>query len=168
VNTWQEDKLWSDRFIPEMKRILGEHLIGEASVEEDRERNTDLVVLLVKPARIACRVRTPGYFPKYAGEFTIRSARQAAQTELAKVMAGWGDFMLYGFADESRQALCRWTLLDLNVFRLWVNTYMVLRPGRFPGEEHMNGDKSSIFRAFEIADIPGVVKASSVGQLQEW
>jgi hypothetical protein len=168
VNGWEDDKHWSDRFIPEMKRILGEHLIGEAPVEEDRERNTDLVVLLVKPARIACRVRTPGYFPAYAHEFTIRSARQAATTELAKVMAGWGDFMLYGFADTSGQALCRWTLLDLSAFRLWVNTYMVVHPGRFPGEEKMNPDKSSMFRIFEIADIPGIVKASSTQQMQDY
>ena len=170
VNGWEDDKHWSDRFIPEMKRILGEHLIGEAPVEEDLKRNTDLVVLLVKPARIACRVRKPEYWlnRNYRNEFTIRSARRAASTELSKVIAGWGDFMLYGFSDEKERSLCQWTLLDLNRFRLWVNTYMVVHQGRFPGEEHMNKDKSSMFRAFDIADIPGIVKASSATQMQDY
>ena len=30
---WREDKRWSDRFLPEIKRILGEHLIAEPPMD---------------------------------------------------------------------------------------------------------------------------------------
>ena len=57
MNRWEEDKRWSDKFLIETKRILGENLIGEPPVEEDRDRNTDLITLKMEPVRIACRVR---------------------------------------------------------------------------------------------------------------
>ena len=49
---WEEDKRWYDIFIPEIKSILGQLLIGEASVEDDQLKNTDLIVLELKGYRI--------------------------------------------------------------------------------------------------------------------
>jgi len=51
MRTWEEDKAWSDRFIPEIKSILGRHLISEASIEEDQEHSTDLMVFTLKPLK---------------------------------------------------------------------------------------------------------------------
>ena len=72
---WRHDKRWSDRFLPEIKRILGEYLIGEPREAEDIERNTDLIVLKMEAVRIACRIRKYEYLLQYPGEFTIRAAR---------------------------------------------------------------------------------------------
>ena len=65
MSNWEQDKRWSDRFLPEIKRILGEHLIAEPPVEEDAERNTDLIVLRLDAVRIACRVRKFQYLALY-------------------------------------------------------------------------------------------------------
>jgi hypothetical protein len=70
-----EDKRWSDRFLPEIMGILGKHLISEPPVEEDAERNTDLMVLRLEAIRIGCRIRKHKYLDKYGDEFTIRAGR---------------------------------------------------------------------------------------------
>ena len=44
MSNWKNDKRWSDRFLPEIKGIIGTHLITEPPYEEDAERNTDLMV----------------------------------------------------------------------------------------------------------------------------
>lgn len=153
--SWQDDKRWSDRFLPEIKSILGVHLIGEPPIEEDTERNTDLMVLTMAPVRIGCRVRTNKYAAKFGDEFTIRTARPSgAKTELAKIIEGWGDYFFYGFSDDKEKALCRWFLADMNVFRLWFSAYIVKHKGVVPGTTRPNRDGSSEFRAFKLASLP--------------
>lgn len=153
--TWEDNKKWADRFIPEIKQILGAHLIGQASVEEDRLHATDLIMLNMKPHRIACRIRRSEYLAKYGGEFTIRSKVESGNsTELAKIVeGGWADYLFYGFADEPELKLDSWFLGDLNLFRLWfvrqcVSTF------RAPGETRTNADGLSSFRIFKISDLP--------------
>jgi len=152
---WRDDYQWSRRFLPEMKRVVGEHLIGEAPVEEDAERNTDLVVLKLEAVRIACRVRKADCAVRYGHQFTIRCSRPSGvKTELAKVVEGWGDYLLYGFANDREDALLGWLLGDLRVFRLWWSSYLVKNHGDQPGRLIPNRDGSSEFRAFTIADLP--------------
>lgn len=153
--TWRKDKAWSDRFLPQIKRILGEHLIGEPPVEEDAERNTDLIVLRMDAVRIGCRVRTNQYLTRYGDEFTIRAGRPSgAKTELTKIIEGWGDYFLYGFSDATDADLCQWMLGDMRVFRLWFNRYLVANNGNIPGVVQNNHDGSSYFIAFSIAALP--------------
>jgi len=155
VNGWQDDKRWSDRFLLEIKRILGEHLIGEAPLEEDQERNTDLIVLRMEPLRIGCRVRRNEYLARYGDEFTVRANRPSGQkTELTKIIEGWGDFLFYGIADGASQHLAKWTLIDLKAFRLWFARHMASHGGEMPGQQLANSDGSSLFRAFRMADGP--------------
>ena len=71
---WQDDKRWSDRFLPEIKQILGLYLIDEPPIEEDMQRNTDLTVLRLNAVRVACRIRKYEYFLNYGDEITIRPA----------------------------------------------------------------------------------------------
>jgi len=52
MNGWTSDKAWSDQYMPAIKRILGEHLIGAAPQEDDQERNTDLIVLRMEAVRL--------------------------------------------------------------------------------------------------------------------
>lgn len=151
---WEDDKKWSDRFLPEIKRILGENLIGEPPVEEDMERNTDLIVLKMEPLRIGCRIRRFKYFEKYKDEFTVRSGRPSGiKTELSKIIEGWGDFFFYGFSDEQEESLLSWNLCDLKVFRLWFNQQIVAAQ-KVPGIPKNNTDNSSNFLVFKFDELP--------------
>lgn len=90
---------------------------------------------------------------QYPDEFTIRASRPSgAKTELPKILEGWGDYIFYGFATEDVTELAAWTLGSLNVFRLW--HHRELWAGRRPGVGKANGDGSSEFRAYSLADLP--------------
>ena len=152
MNNWKEDKSWSDIFLPEIKSILGIYLIGEAPMEEDRDRNTDLIVLKMEAIRIACRIRRKDYLNAYGNEFTIRCGRPSGmETELTKIIAGWGDYFFYGFGCEETKKLLSWTLADLKIFRLCFmrNLYKGERVEEIP-----NKDNSSKFIAFPWKNFP--------------
>jgi hypothetical protein len=146
---------WQRQFLPRVKQLIANYLITEAAPEEDKEHNTDLLVLKATTMRIACRIRKSGDL-KYEGEFTIRSKRPSgAKTELAKVIEGWGDYIFYGFEHPSDPfALSAWLLGDLNVFRLWHSYQLIRRKGELPGLERENPDGSSWFRAYGITSLP--------------
>jgi hypothetical protein len=135
-------------------------------MDEDTHHNTDLIVLRLEAVRIACRVRTYKYLGKWGDEFTIRSGRpNGAKTELTKILEGWGDFILYGIADEDDRFLASWLLGNLDVFRLWFFRQLVIRSGQLPGSEQGNSDGSSTFRAFKINELPETfVVARKLGQ----
>ncbi len=155
MNGWESDKKWSDKYLPEIKQILGLYLISEPPIEEDQERNTDLTVLKMDTIRIGCRIRKHYYFEHYPHDFTIRSDRPSGNiTELAKIIQGWGQYLFYGFSDEQEKALCAWHIIDLNIFRLWWSTEIINRKGVKPGVEKPNSDGSSCFRAFDIRVMP--------------
>jgi hypothetical protein len=155
---WRADKAQTDRVLPAVKRILGEHLISAAPFAEDAERNTDLIVLRLEAVRIGVRIRSARYFdrPAYRTQFTIRAGRPSGvKTELTKIVEGWGDYFFYGFANPTYTDLLGYTLGDLRVFRLWFNQQLArLAPGAYPGERHPNKDGSSFFYAYNIADLP--------------
>lgn len=161
--SWKEDKRWGERFLPEIKRILGEYLISEPPIEEDTDRNTDLIVLKLDAIRIACRVRKASYLEKYSSEFTIRAGRPSGvKTELTKIVEGWGQYLFYGFSNPEETALVQWVLIDLNAFRLWFMKYLFSHHGKIPGAEKLNTDGSSTFRAFDTKTMPiNIIVASS-------
>ena len=141
-------------FMDEIKALLGRCLIGEAPAEEDRHHNTDFMVLDLKPLRVACRIRRHSHIVRYGDQFTIRTKRHSGrETELAKVLDGWGDYIFYGFAGPTNDFLCRWFLGDLNVFRSWYSTELMRDPSKTPGIAKSNRDGSSDFAAFELAEM---------------
>jgi hypothetical protein len=151
--SFEHDFDWQRGLIPEIKRILANYLICEAPPAEDMQRNTDLIVLKLDTVRVACRLRRYDYLAQYGDQFTIRTSRPSGvQTELSKMLAGWGDYIFYGFASPDGAELAAWVLGDLSVFRLW--HHRELWDGRQPGEARKNGDGSSGFRAYRIADLP--------------
>jgi len=164
LKNWKDDKRWSDKFLPEIKQILGLHLISEPPIEEDAERNSDLMVLKLDAVRIGCRIRRPvnnrgeWVFDKYKDEFTIRAQRPSGnKTELAKIIEGWGNYFFYGWCDLEEKQLISWHLCDLNVFRLYFNIYLVNNKGKIPGELRQNSDKgknSSWLRIFKFNAFP--------------
>lgn len=114
------DRAWTDALLYEIKTILGPCLLTEGSFEEDAKENTDLKVFNMKGTRIGCRVRTYEWFIKCPEQFTIRYSRPSGvATEIDKIMAGWGDLFFYGFANESKTKIIKWTVADLNVFRMY-------------------------------------------------
>ena len=123
TRSYEDDWDRAKTFIPEARMLiaqcLAKYLVLEAPMVEDRERNTDFIVLKSNDIRIACRVRKH-YAIQWKHQFTIRSFRASgAKTELAKINEGWGDFFFYGIADDSDTKIEQWTLSDLETFRQW-------------------------------------------------
>lgn len=153
---WQDDKAKTDRLLPSVKRILGQHLISTAPFEEDAKRNTDLIVLSLNSIRIGVRIRSFDYWlnPQYRDEFTIRCSRPTGTTtELDKIIEGWGDYFFYGFANQNYTDLLGYMLGDLNIFRSW-RIQELNRTHTEPGSVKPNHDGSSEFRIYKIERLP--------------
>lgn len=143
---------------------LGRYLITEPAIVEDQERNTDLMVIGMGSVRVACRIRKYQYAHRYGDQFTIRKSRPSnAKTELRKVVEGFGDYIFYGFCDESETHLHSWFLGNLSEFRgWWMNQLFKSDAGVVPGISKDNADNSSAFAAFKLSEMPsGFVVASS-------
>lgn len=117
--SYTSNKEWSDKFLPTIKAILGEHLIVESSLEIDRHQATDLIVLNARNLAIACRVRRPGFAAKYPYQFTLRSRIPSGKdTELQKITNGWGDYLFYGHAvSQTQTSLNPWFIINLKSWR---------------------------------------------------
>ena len=110
------DRLWSDKYIPQIKKIIGPYLLEVSSYEVDTKEAADLVVLSGRNLTIACRIRRPGY-EQFIGQFTLRAKRDNGSiTELKKIIDGWGDWMFYGHINEDDK-IHVWMLVDLKAFR---------------------------------------------------
>lgn len=139
-----------------MKKILGVCLIDTADATEDEEHNTDLLVLIVKPFRVSCRVRSYQHLITQGrkNEFTVRSSVfSGRETELSKILNGWGDYFLYGFSNKHETELECWTLADLSVFRRWHNGFYN-KYGIPPGHIFSNTDRLSSFTVFNWSKLP--------------
>jgi hypothetical protein len=144
--SYEQDRSWSDQFIPCMKRIIGPRLLEPSSVEVDTKQAADLVVFRARDVTIACRVRRHGYADRYPFEFTVRSARDSgARTELEKLTDGWGDWMFYGHAAASGPTITRWWLLDLSAWR----SALIRDRDRIVMHKQSNGDGTH-FVAFDV------------------
>lgn len=119
AGTYRGDRNWSDQFIPEVKKIVGQYLLATSDIKQDMAEATDLIVLCAQGMRIAVRMRRPGAAEKYPWDFTIRRSRtNGARTEMAKIVDGWGDWLFYGHAATLDSCeICRWWLVDLRAWR---------------------------------------------------
>lgn len=155
--SWRADKAWSDRFIPTITAILGQTVFRVAPEIEDQRRNSDLLVLRANEIRVACRVRRFRNIERYEEEFTLRRSRASGvETELSKVLSGWGDFMLYAFANGPEDGLACWKIGDLSVFRRWMAWNLERAPGFVPedfGQVKDNWDGGSTFVAYNWEQI---------------
>ena len=152
---WENDKSWSDAYLPTIKAILGQCLIGEAAREEDQERNTDLIVLRMNAVRIACRLRRYEYLSRFSNDFTIRFTRPSGiKSEFTKIIEGWGDFFFYGFGCEDPPEIAQWFVGDLKEFRITIVRYMYKHDGKLPGIVIENKDSSSEFLAIDTSLLP--------------
>lgn len=67
--TYQTNRAWSDRFLPQIKSIVGAQLLKAAPNALDMKQATDLIMLDGKDVRVAARVRRPGFAKAYPFQF---------------------------------------------------------------------------------------------------
>lgn len=155
---YQQNKNWSDKFMPEIKARLAAWLhtnwVVDATELEDCKIATDLVVLTADSVRIACRIRRHRYLENCGSEFTLRLSQSSGmRTELEKILRGWGDYLFYGFSDEHEVGLARYFIGDLSVFRRWFVQERAARQ-RLPGRVLTNTDRRTQLIAFALQDLP--------------
>lgn len=149
MSSYATDREWSDIMIPQIRGIVGPRLLEPAPFELDASEATDLLLFKAKDMRIAARVRRPGYADRYPFEFTIRARRESgAETEMSKIINGFGDWMFYGHADEEN-TICRWFLIDLHSFR----SALIHRPPGLKYDKKDNGDGTH-FVAYDVRSFP--------------
>ncbi|MEP5761143.1 MAG: hypothetical protein ABJ327_17875 [Litoreibacter sp.] len=153
MNCYSTNRNWSDRFLPDIKRLVGAHLLETAPDPQDHFNATDLMMLDARDMRVAARVRRPGFASRYPNEFTIRSkVASGAETELSKIVNGKGDWMFYGHANASQTGIEQWSLIDLRAFRAGLirqaQNGFPLRMG-----ERRNPDGTR-FKWFDMASFP--------------
>lgn len=124
------DRPFGDQFIPwamsmfsvpPMDRLPGV-VVRKASEHLDLSRATDLTRTWTDGHRVehwALRAREHHYARSYGFDVTLRSRRDSgAETELSKILDGFGDRMLYGFQSAvAPMVLGRWVVLDLHALR---------------------------------------------------
>lgn len=150
MSDYTTDRQWSDRFIPAIKRIVGPLLLEPADFGRDASEATDLIVLTARDMRIAARIRRLGYADKFGCEFTIRAQRDSgAETELSKIVNGWGDWLFYGHAAETETSIERWMVIDLHAFR----AALIRRNKELKHGDKSNGD-GTFFKWFDVRSFP--------------
>lgn len=148
--TYAQDRQWADTFLPQIKQIVGPHLLIETPHEIDCKQAADLMVLTARNVTIAARVRHFGFLQKYRNEFTIRAKRDTgAVTELSKIIDRWGDLMFYGHANAAETAIDVWWLIDLHAFR----AHLIRHRRRIRCGMKPNGDGTH-FAWFDLRSFP--------------
>lgn len=161
--SYGRDRYWSDRFIPAVKTIVGPRLLEPSNFEVDTKEATDLIILIARDMRIGARMRRKGVFDRWPYQFTIREDRDTgSETELSKIVNGWGDWLFYGHAIEDDDVrVGAWMIVNLHALR----SAMIRRsiPKGMAGT-NKNGDGTSFrwfdIRGFERCPIPILVASS--------
>ena len=105
----------------------------ETSIHLDTICATDLRIFVdYFPYQLdfAKRIRNAEYLLNYGHQFTMRPA------ELNKILAGYGDYMIYGFINAGLSEIVRYTIINLDKFR---NEYDPIKHRRFGNKNGMGG-----------------------------
>lgn len=153
MSFYDRNRQWSDLYIDEIKRIIGPYVLDVSSFDQDVQEATDLIVIKAGDFRIACRVRRPGFFPRYRYDFTVRSLNgSGSQTELDKIYSGWASMMFYGHAEHGDAPVIKnWMLVDLNAFRY----HCIANPDRVHYKSCINSEDGNHFAVFDIRHFVG-------------
>ena len=148
--SYEQDRRWSDKFIPAIRMIVGPRLVSITPDEIDCKQAADLMVFTARDMKIAARVRRPGFADRYPYQFTIRARRDSgADTELSKIVNGWGDWLFYGHSDDEEKHFALWWLIDLHALRAaLIRDRSNLKYGDKP-----NGD-GTYFKWFDLRSFP--------------
>jgi len=160
--TYADDRGWSDRYIPAIKRILGGYLLTETPDLIDMTEAADLMLATVGSKRIACRIRANHYLHKYPTDITLRSKRPSGvPTELDKILEGCADWMFYGFAGKDGERLSAYYLLDLDIFRRTVE-WDVMGDGWTSRKVNKDGTEFLVINLATFPD-PRIIIGSDAG-----
>lgn len=167
---YEQQREWSDSYIPQVSRIIIGALgldpqvwyIVVTTPEQDMTEAADLILTDGKEEfMIALRLRNASYMEQFCFEFTIRREyTQGYKTEYVKIMEGFADMMFYGFRDGNR--VVRWLFLSIDEFRKhhhfdevldeWVpNDYIVF-------SRKDNKDGRNCFNGYDINSFPDLDK----------
>ena len=163
MNCYATNRNWSDRFLPEIKQLIGGHLLETSPDPFDHMEATDLMMLDARDMRVAARVRRPGYARRYPHQFTVRSAvASGRQTELSKIVNGNGDWMFYGHSNADQSRLESWSLIDLRAFRAGIIRNSVNQAQIVMGDQkNPDGTRFKWFDVRSFPSEPPLVVASS-------
>lgn len=164
---YSSDRAWTDKLLPEVIAKLQSDLrvegLGIAPYEDDVKKATDLIMIGNSTLRIGVRLRTNFYWKQYKHDFTIRSGRPSGvATELDKILEGWGDYLFYGFANNTKTQVIDYHVIDLNGFRKWANdkqNQIVVETGTkpivllFPEFDERENDDGTCFIPFNIDQV---------------
>ena len=140
---YNQNRSWSDEFMPSVKSILGQVIIEASSFKQDTEEAFDLITL-PSTKKIACRVRDYDKYSQYMDEFTVRSrSRYGKKTEIHKIAEGFGDWMFYGFGKNKK--VLKYSVIDLDIFRENLDSIAPLNKKNWDGTE---------FSAFKLGLFP--------------
>ncbi len=162
------EREFSKRFSPEIKRLVGQHLLVDASEDLDTKEATDFVLFKARDLRVAARIRnatTGDWNPKWNEQFTIRTSAPAQlHSELQKIVMGFADLMFYGLAESvDPPRIGTWYLIDLNAFRLHYSECLAGTTELKHGE--LTNRDGSRFRWFALSSFPArppILRAQSV------
>lgn len=153
MSEYDEDRSWSDRYLPLAREIVGKRALIVTDFEADTRRAADLAILSTRGLSVGVRMRRPGFIDRYPFEFTIRSERTTGtQTELDKICNGLCDWMFYGHAGEDiegRPHIARWMIIDLASWR----AHMIKNKKIIGFIKKDNGD-GTFFLAFDVRRFP--------------
>ena len=158
MSKYESDRCWSDRHLPEVYKIVGPLLMEPAPFELDAFESCDLTVIKAKDMRIGVRIRRPDYL-KFKNDITIRASRDSgADTELSKIMNGFGDWVFYGHSAGENDPFAVWHLMDLDKWRYAMMTDQYTATA---ARSHISNGDGTHFVAFNVNKMPeGVVIAS--------
>lgn len=152
LETYEQRRSFGDQFLTQVRKIVGPYLLRTSPFHKDVDEATDLVLLRGQTQDVAVRIRQHKYLDRYPNDFTLRAkVRGPNQSEVKKILGGFGDLMFYGWADSKGKRLADWMLLDLNNFRHammgcdWRNEYQT--------GTKSNGDGTGL-RYFNVRSLP--------------
>ncbi len=115
-STYRNDRKLEDQFANLTKNILGQTFIGKQEIADIHEA-TDFAIFIVKPFKVAVRLRRFDYFHSFHHQFTIRWSRpNGIKTEIHKIREGLVDYLLYGFLNENETEIIQYFIADLRKF----------------------------------------------------
>lgn len=150
---------WQLQYEPAVFDVLAHHVFARASFRQDTKQATDAVLYCARGSTFALRIRRPHYAADFPNDVTFRCHSNDHRTELAKVLDGYGDMMLYAFAHEDGPPkLNGWTLLDLRAFRM----------ARLPTPSPISNGDGTAFVAFKTHRLPRGVVIAREPPISEW
>jgi len=133
------------RHLPAAMADVKQRLRFDGEVHTRLEDTGEYSLLASGLWELTVRVRGPEYLPRFQHDITFRTASNSSlKVELARVKAGEGSLLWYGFGMPDSDAIQYPTIIDLDAFREALERNLIKEVTRKP-----NGDGTA-FSAYDI------------------